>query len=308
MKAADMPTDAAGNVADIVMDANSIISRMNLGTAYEHYIGSAARDASKIVRRKLGIDAKKTSQIRRELDIVSTTQAHLVDEAFQFILGFLQRCSPRQYEAYQNTSNKERVDILAGIIEKGLYLYIPTDNEIPAPDIVRALQQYCPPTYGPITYVGDSGRRVTTEYPVRIGPMYIMLLEKIADDCSSVSSGKLQHFGILSPMTRSEKYAYPFRNSPVRTVGEPEGRNDAAYCGREAIAETMDRNNNPTTHKYIYRKLLRAERPTAIEAAVERDVIPLGSSKPLQLVSHIAMCAGWRPVYEPETSMYRPEF
>ncbi len=88
-----------------------------------------------------------------------------------------------------------------------------------------------------------------------------MLLEKIADSWSALSSGKLQHFGVLSPMTQSEKYAYPYRNSSVRTVGETEGRVYAAYSSRLNVAEVMDRNNNTLTHREVVKSIINADHP-----------------------------------------------
>jgi hypothetical protein len=127
-----------------------------------------------------------------------------------------------------------------------------------------------------------------------------MLLEKIADDWSSVSSGKLQHFGILSPITKAEKFSYPYRNSPVRTIGETEGRIFASYCGREAIAEMMDRSNNPMTQRNVIWNILQSDKPTNIDSVVDRNYVSLGGSKPIQLIKHMFECAGFIPYYEPE--------
>ena len=96
-----------------------------------------------------------------------------------------------------------------------------------------------------------------------------MLLDKIADDWSSVSSGKLQHFGVLAPMTKTEKFALPYRNSPVRTIGETEGRIFSGYCGREAIAEMMDRSNSPNTQRAVVWNILNSQNPTNIDKIVD---------------------------------------
>lgn len=297
-KPENMPVDADGVRADIVMDAGSTISRMNLGRLYEQYFGSAAMKVTREVQKASGIPQMPASKAKKEL---RKLEPNLFSNIVDYVLNFYKLISPRQYEFYATGIDaEEQYDHIAGIIEKGVYLYYPTDNEYEMTDVVRAIEaspQYRP-TYAPVTYVGNSGKRVTTDVPVRIGPLYMMLLEKIADDWSSVSSGKLQHFGILSPMTKSEKYAYPFRNSPVRTIGETEGRIFAGYCGREAIAEMMDRSNNPTTHKHMVWNILNADKPTNIENIVDRNLIPLGGSKPLQLVNHISVVSGFKIVYE----------
>lgn len=294
-----MPIDSQGVRADIVMDAGSTINRMNLGRLYEQYFGSAAQHLSRNIRQMLnipeGLGFSETMKRLRKVDPM------IQDQAYQHVLGFYQLLSEEQYLFFRDgVSLEDRVEHLGDIIREGIYLFYPINNQRDIEQAVMDVEMspYKPP-YDRVSYVGNSGQRVLTEQPFRIGPLYMMLLEKITDDWSSVSSGKLQHFGILSPTTKSEKYAYPFRNSPVRTIGETEGRIFAGYCGREAIAEMMDRSNNPTTHRHIVWQLLSADKPTNIEKIVDRQAIPLGASKPLQLVRHISMTSGWQPVYVP---------
>jgi hypothetical protein len=128
-----------------------------------------------------------------------------------------------------------------------------------------------------------------------------MLLEKIGDDLAAVSSARLQHFGILSQITKADRNALPIRNQPVRVNGETEGRIFVSYAGPLAVAEIMDRNNNPFTHKHIVWNILKADNPSNIDVAVDRKLISLGNAKPLQLVNHIAYCGGWKFKYSKET-------
>ena len=109
---------------------------------------------------------------------------------------------------------------------------------------------------------------------------------------------KLHHFGILTPMTKFEKYSLPHRNSPIRTMGETESRLYSSYCGIECVAEMMDRNNNPSTHREMVRNILEAEYPSNIDSTVDRTKIPFGNAKPLQLVKHIGFCYGWKFSYK----------
>jgi hypothetical protein len=129
--------------------------------------------------------------------------------------------------------------------------------------------------------------------PVRVGSVYFMLLEKIGNDWSSVSSGRLHHFGFLAPVSRGDKYSEPIRNQPVRANGEAETRIIVSTAGQRALAEIMDRNGSPVSHQAVVESILRADRPTNVDLAVDRNVVPLGGSKPLQLLEHITYCAGW---------------
>ena len=295
-----MPVDAAGNRADIVMDAGSTISRMNLGRLYEQYIGAAARDMTKEIRAYLGLEKQSVIKATKAIHQLLQKNPTVLNGIYHRLLGFYHIVSPRQYDFFANRSESDQIEHLADIVHDGVYVYFPTDNEPETDTIVRQLEAYCPPTYGPVTYVGNSGIPVTTQYPVRIGPMYMYLLEKISDDWSSVAYGRLQSLGVLSTLTRSEKFVMPYRSSAPKVMSETEGRILAGYIGREAVGEFIDRNNAPLVNRQIVNSLLEAESPSNIENAVDRSTLPIGGSKPLQLMRHINTCTGWLPVYEPE--------
>jgi hypothetical protein len=192
-----------------------------------------------------------------------------------------------------------RAKHLTSVIKDGVYLYYPPNNDPEAENIIVELERYYRPTYGPVSYVGYSGQRVTTKNPVRIGSVYMILLEKIGDDWTAVSSGKTQHFGVLSQVTNTDKFASPTRQQAIRAWGESEVRIAVSYVGPLFVAEMLDRNNNAQTHKQILHKLLSAPQPTDVYTLVDRAAIPLGGARPLQLVKHIAECGGWKFVYHP---------
>jgi len=290
-----MPIDENGNRADVVMDALSTVARMNIGRLYEQYLGAAARDVSVGIRNLLNVHNKITIEALEKFD------HGLIDKAYDYLLHFYNIVSDKQYYFFKHTvTAKERIEHLVDILNDGIYLYCPIDNQRNYVDVVKELEKHHKPTFGPVSYVGSSGQRVVTKDNVRIAPFYLMLLDKTAEDWSAVSTGKLQHFGVLSPMTKSEKFSNPFRNSPVRCIGETEGRIFASYCGREAIAEMMDRSNNPATQRNIVHNILSAPVPSNIDKVVDREYISLGNSRPINLIQHVFSCAGFKVVYEPE--------
>lgn len=284
-----MPVDADGNRADLLMDPNSKVSRMNLGGLYEMYINSASRDTSKRVREMVGYDP-----------LMGITRPEMIDQAHQYLLRYYQITTPKQYEMFASGRyTKSNEFHVSNICKDGIYLYIPPDNPAVAETMIEELEAEYPSCYGPVTYTGRSGRTVTTKVPVRIAPCYFMLLEKIGDDWTAVSSGKTQHFGVLAQVTNADKYIQPTRNQAIRALGEAELRIYVSYAGVRITAEQMDRNNNPKAHEHILYNMMRAEKPTDIAVAVDRDEIPFGGAKPQQLVNHIGECAGWEFVYQP---------
>lgn len=294
-----MPTDADGNRADIVMDPNSTVSRMNLSRKYEQYINAHSRDVAKQIRTWFGIDAKDRETIHK-VQTIERQNKPLFDQAWKYLMGYYQIVSPLMQSwfdtgGYMRTSAEH----LTEVIKNGIHIWKPTNCPRESSDIVRMLEANYPSTYGPVTYVGNSGRRVTTKVKVRIGSVYIILLEKTADDWSAVSSGRTQHYGVLAQVGNQDKYTQPYRSQPIRAFGEAEIRIAASYAGQRVTAEIMDRNNNPETHKAIVEAILDAEEPSNIYNAVDRTKIPYGGSRPLQLVKHILACYGVRFVYTP---------
>jgi hypothetical protein len=306
LKPEEMPVDEAGNRADIIMDSGSTINRKNISRAYEMYFSAAARDVTKNFLRILGLSQMSELKATKEVAKLASTDPGRIEEARAYLAGFYSIVSPRQYEFFTSLSPEGVLEWFAGIVNENIVrIYMPTDNEPEPADIVKQLEKHYRPTYGPVTYIGNSGRRVVTHDKIRIAPLYMMLLEQIGDNGSSVAYGKLQHFGVLSPVTRHEKYSSPNHNSPVRTIGETEGRIFSSYVGREGTAEMMDRSNNPQTHRHVVWNVLNAPQPTNIEKVVDRTVISLGGAKPIQLVKHVGMCSGWKPVYKKPQSFNR---
>lgn len=292
-----MPIDQYGNRADLIIDPTSIISRINIGSLYEHYFNGTSRDVRKLICESLGMKKGDAS-----LDKLSKLDPSIVLVAYQTYLKYLSIVSQRQYDFYANLSETEKLEALTVIVNDDLYTYMPTDNTNDSVGMVTELEKTFGFKIGPVVYTGASGNKVTTKTDVRIAPMYYMLLDKIADSWSGVATGKLQHFGVLTPITKSEKFALPFKNTATKTCGETEGRLMVGYAGEEAVAEVMDRANNPQTQRNIVWNILNADKPTAIKEVVDRKNIPLGSSKNLQLVKHILHCSGISLKYEVEDS------
>lgn len=293
-----MPVAADGTRADIIMDPNSTISRMNLGRLYEQYYNAAGHEITERLKKAV-LAATPAS------DLPSHKRVNqLSEEDFQtlwtYLVNFYSILSPKMYGWFADGSySKPFREHFAKVLEKGIYLYMPPDNRIIPAEAVKLIEEYYKPTYGPVTYTGRSGITTTTVKPVRIGEIYIMNLEKTGDDWTAVSSAKTQHFGVLAQVTNTDKYASPIRMQAIRALGEAEVRIYTSYVGTKITADIMDRSNNPQTHEHILFNILRAEKPTDIPVIVDRNVIPLGGSKPLQLVKHIGLCAGWQFAYKP---------
>lgn len=287
-----MPVDKFGRRADIILDPAATISRMNLGRLYEHYINDLLEQTEMKIKHMTGF--KPSMSLR---DLVKT-DVNKINEALNYILGLLELLAPKQKDYIMNLTDSEKVEYLYLIMKEHITIHMPPNTEIDLPEVIMGIEQSIyRPDVGPIVYTGHSGQVTTTVNNIRIADFYMMLLDKIADDWSSVSISKLQHFGIISPQNKSEKYSYPYRNSPVRTVGESEGRVMVGFTPLENTAELMDRSNNPLTMRAMVQNILDAEVPSNIDKLINRNKIPYGSSKPLQMINHIFNTAGFKIVY-----------
>jgi len=314
-----MPVDSDGNRADVIFDPNSTINRANPSRLYEQYINAASRDIYKRICHELKIEPH--TREKKALAHLNTLPQALVQTVFDYLLGYYAICSPVMRSWFNDSQVTDTpAEYLAQIIEREIALHIPNDNQVCTPDIIVGISNvneagitsltapYNPinkgisagyrPLYGPVTYRGNSGIERTTIKSIRIAGVYMLLLDKVAEQ-SAVSSGKFQHFGVLAPLTREDKYAKPARNQAVRGMGEAEVRIAVSYAGDRFLAEMMDRNNNPLTHKAIVEALLDSPEPTKIKNLVDRNKIPFGGSKPLQILKHICSVSGFSFKYVP---------
>lgn len=301
-----MPVRPDGVRADMIIDPGPVFHRMNIGQQYEQYFAGAAYDVTVRIAEWLGIIPDKMAhsfQNRPQLTIedVLEIDEEKFTQCYDYLMDFYRCFNDIQPDFFSKLPRHEQAEHIADIINEGTCrIFLPVDNKKLPHKIVPEIAKKFAPTKTTVKYVDLSGNVVETKRPVRIAPVYMFLLDKLASEWSATSTARLQHFGILSSVTKSEKFAYPYRNSPTRLSGETESRIFACYTGAESIAEMFDRTNNPITRRNVYWKLLTTPNPSKIERIVDRNEIPLGASRPIQIVNHIFMCAGFKPEYFPE--------
>ena len=287
---ASMPVDSRGVRADIIVDPNTTASRMNLARLFETYINSASEELERNMKAVLGVTGKETN-LRQILS--SKEKQAAVEECWNRLMDYYGIITPRQRQwMTDGTYTDPHWKHLYYVIKEGIHLHIPTDNEPEYLSYIRQIEEMFTPNYGPVTWMED-GEIVQSVGPIRISSMYFMLLEKTGSDWSSTASGRMQQHGILAPLNAADKHSSPVRNQPTRSIGEAEVRGFVSYIDPMTTAEILDRNNNPDAHKQIVHNILNAKQPTNIDRIIDRNQVPLGSSKVLQIVKHIAYCSGY---------------
>lgn len=295
-----MPRDQYGNVADIIMDPLAPDNRMIPGRHYEQFINATSDNLVRVIRNHLNIPQNiPDTNLKMELENKVKTEPDKLQFTFDSIQNYYNHTTPGQAEWYSNLPLEAKLKDLAHIIKDGIYLHFPPNNPLFKPAIIENLKRIVPTEIGPVTYVGNSGRTVTTKYPVLIGSVYVILLEKVGDDWSAISTSKTQHNGIITFISPEDKNLTPTKEQATRVLGETEFRILNSYVGGRFAAELHDRSSSPFTRREIAKAILHAPVPSRIPYVTNRETNPLGFSKPLQLIREVAACAGWRFTYEP---------
>jgi putative transposon-encoded protein len=280
----------------MIFDGIARFSRQNLGGVYEPYLNASKRDLLVEIKELLDIKYDGTpvnpEYIRKHPNF---------DYCKARLLRWYEIVVPHVHQWFiTGAYRKPFEEHLKAVIEEGVIrIHFPPDNQAYGPEMAARLREEFKTVYGPVTYIGNSGKVRKTKNKVRIGSMYIIILEKTGDDWTAVSSGKFQNFGVLAPITSRDKYTSPTRNQAIRAFGDAEVRILITSIGPLSTAEIMDRNNNIPTHREICRSILMSMRPSHIDVAVDRNKHPLGNARPLQLVKHLAQCGGFEFQYTP---------
>lgn len=283
----EMPVDEYGRRADIMFSDDGTVSRNNVCRLQEHFTNSGANEVVHWLCKDTGLSPG--TPFETCIKVLNSQPKDVIHHHWMRLLQFYEIVRPEMRMAASHATDP--VLYLATIVAHGLKLHIPTDNEVDPVAAGRMIQEIFSPLFGPVTFV-DNGRKIVTKHNVRIAQMYVIILEKIANTWSAVSSGKTHHHGLPSQISNIDKYMYPGKASPVR-FGESEMRVLVNYAGTEAGAELLDRSGNPKTRRTIVNQLMRSNTPTKIADLVDRCIYPFGGHRPLSFFGNYATCGGY---------------
>ena len=290
---AQMPVDKNGVRADVITDSPSTIARMNLGRAYEAYLGAFSRD------NRTRLTALMTANYGP--NFLENHSAASLAFARGYLRDMYSMVNPEMVEFIDALTAEQFASHLKDVIEENLYLYCPTDNDYNVVDIISAIEKS---TYKPlndkVTYMDAFGRTVETADNVRIGVLYFMFLEKVASTFSAVASSKINNFGLPVKGANVDKPRYPHSLTPVKFNDEATTRNLLSFMGPEAVADMLDLALNPNSHKLLYRSILESDKAFDPNFDIDRGIIPYGETKSLQIMRHVFTAMGVDMVHEPE--------
>lgn len=294
-----MPVDELGNRADVISDSTATISRMNIGRSYELYLGSVSRDnRSRLINH---FTSKYGNNFINQL----TTQDY--EYIKQYLTGLYSLINPEMVEFICALDFNDLQKHCLEVLKSNLYIYYPTDNEYNIADIVENIEKSVyRPHNGKVTYTDELGRKVTTQENIRVGQMYFMFLEKIANNYSATNSAFVNSFGFPIKATGVDKNKYPHSLTPTKTLGETEVRIFTSFMKPEAIADMLDLSLNPMTHKSAIKQMLSSDKAFDNTLTVNREDIPLGQNKGLMLFRHLTNCYGFDYEYTLQDNFQPP--
>lgn len=291
-----MPFDPVTGVrADIIIPTESPFNRMNLGAVYEQTIKAAMVELKDWVEYTTGFN-KDTPNLKEQVARLNPT---LMDEVLEHVGNFYTICSSGHEDIWNSWSRQERIIDIYHIIKDKPYLFLPHGNERRLLDVFKTLKEegYLSNPNRLMYYNEHTGEMEETVTPQRIGPMYFICLEKTGDDIAAVSTAATQPNGIIVPLTSKDKATQQTRLQATKFPGESEYRIFLGATPTGTAAEIHDRSNNPVTVEAMLNKIYDTDRPTDIDVIVDRDEIPLGANRPLQILRHYLQCNGIEMVY-----------
>ena len=273
----EMPIDKNGIRSEILMNPNSSIHRMNLGGKYEGEFSTATYLVSKYVKSR--VSGNKLND-------------NLVNELYTYVLGFVKLFGNEQYDVFNSLVGKDRKRLISSICKDELRIYLPIDNPKRFIDIAIDLlaSQYRPIDSGFTITNGEVDVESTRNGMCEM--MYIFLLNKTGDIGLSVSSSKLNHFGLPAAPNAELKKASVYNGAPTKILSETETRLVLATAGQEALAELRNRSLNHDSHYTIYQNILGADKPTNIEDVIDRSLMPIEGDVPLKIFTSILNTMG----------------
>jgi len=289
-----MPVDSLGNRADVITDSMSTISRMNLGRSYQSYLCAVARDNKHILQNHFIAKYGK--------NFLSKINKEDLQFAHSYLRGLYSLINPDMVEFIDSLNEEELLNHLTEVVTKELYLYYPPDNEINVTDVISNIENSVyKPHNGKVSYIDEFNRKVTTKEDVRIGQLYFMVLEKIANSYSAVSSSKANNFGFPVKGTNLDKFKYPHSLTPTKTLGETEVRILTSFSPPETVADLVDITLNPISHKLLIKNILESKVPFDTNYNIDRSKVPYGQTKSLMILKHMFNASGFDIDYEEQT-------
>lgn len=271
-------------------------TRMNIGNLYEQHFTMMSRRVKQIV----------TNEVSMVTEPISHMDEATINRLWTIPLGLLEIIGTGQYDSYLNAAMPDKRRVLQEIVDNEFFIYYTISSERKPYQVVGDVKgTIYEPIKAHLEWMSN-GKKVVSKDKVYIGPQYIILLSKIADDFLSCPTHMINHFGFPISVGGKQKNMYPWKLSPVKMLSETEARLYASYVGPKALAEIKDRANSIPTHMEIYKNILTAKKPSNVKTLVDRTKVPYGSDSAIIFLNNILNPSGIKLEYAVDRTKEHP--
>lgn len=225
-----MPVDDYGFVAHVIIASNSPVSRMNMGQLYEPDINRIAE----FVRRRVEAEYKSGNPL----------------VAFNTLYEWYKDISPEtaKLTIEDFTSDAKKAAHVRFVIQNGVFNHIlPYSANITHLNVDRWGEKWNAPlsavTFKILDEAGELKTVRTVEDDMSIGGKYTLFLCK-RPEATSAGVGYVSHHAIPTKPGSSARLQSPVKMTPVKILGEDEGRLARSGCRAEAVVRLMNLNAN----------------------------------------------------------------
>ncbi len=307
-----MPMDKDGVYADIIIYHGSVVNRLTPSSYYEQYIMSVLRKMTKELRIYFlgsGDIPKYLLQCRNAIIEKKESDTEGFNNIIEYLAQGYKVTSHPVYDAFIHALTTDSDGVIDHIAE-ALYLNIAimhtTDylSHRPLLDIVCDTEKTSyAPTYDKIWVINKKGERVLTKNKIRIGPIYMLVINKRGDELSSTNTIRQNTYGVAGNSDSSDSDLSLFSMSNITSSGRMETPFLFSLIGPEASNEYHDMMSNPSSIAHITMNQL--EDTIGKEMVVNRKVVPHGDSRPLKIIRHFLHGVGIKIVQLPEPKVRR---
>lgn len=268
----DMPTDAFGRRAEVVIYGGSTVARLNQGQLYEQYVNACGDTV-----------AMKAKQMLDE---------GRAEEAWNFVIGWYNIASPETAAMLSNKTLDGKIKHIELIAKHGPTLVIKGDNKYVNVEWIKKLNAYCPPIKTPVTFRNLDGKMVTTEVPVLIGSASWWLLDKSSTKPMAVSVARRQIHGLPSTLNKSTKISSPTNKQPSRAYAESEIRAITHAVPGKTVMDVVDLSVNPEALNMMLNRTWHADKPMMQYNLIDRSQVGYGEGRSVAIPKHMIECMG----------------
>lgn len=275
-----MPIDANGVRAEIAMLSKGIIARTNLGKLYEQYFAISSRQTRLEIMDILNV---------KEYKQVDTLADSVINTAYDYLLEYFSLFKTLQYKIYagelltdeyikgeevsvsNNITADDKREVIREVVAKELYIIYNVSEEESAYNIVCRLEESKFKVREVDVFIKDPLSNELKKLRNRhfIGPMHIVMLDKITDDFLGSSTFFLNGYGLPTGNGKTDG-RFPYKFKGVKAWGESEIRLAAAYGTPKLMQILFDRSRSISNHRQYYRNQLRSGSITTEELVNDR--------------------------------------